>query len=169
MFLITGKLDKKQIPSFLGTAYCKETIILKDNKRAITVNQELAGSFNTFYCSITRNLKTDSNLVEITQNLNTTDPNLKVIKKPEKHPSIIKIKEKMKNKNMSFSFSFVTKETILNELRKLNPKKACQESDILLKLIKENLDIVSNFVCNNFSNSLFSSNFHHTCNHNPHL
>ena len=65
----------------------------------------------------------------------------------------------MKNKNMSFSFSFVTKETILNELRKLNPKKACQEIDIPIKIIKENLDIVSNFVYNNFNNSLFSSNF----------
>ena len=39
----------------------------------------------------------------------------------------------MKNRNMSFSFSFVTEETIL--------------------------DIVSNFVYNNFSNSLFSSDF----------
>ena len=46
---------------------------------------------------------------------------------------------------MSFSFSFVTKETTLNELRKLNPKKACQVSDIPVKIIKENLDIVSNF------------------------
>ena len=65
----------------------------------------------------------------------------------------------MKNKNMSFSFSFVTKETILNELRKLNPKKACQESDIPVKIIKENLDIVSNIVCNNLNNSLSTSNF----------
>ena len=65
----------------------------------------------------------------------------------------------MKNKNMSFSFSFVTKEIILNELCKLNPKKAYQESDIPVKIIKENLDIVSNFVYNNFNNSLFSSNF----------
>ena len=65
----------------------------------------------------------------------------------------------MKNKNMSFSFSFATKETILNELRKLNPKKACQESDIPVKIIKESLDIVSNFVYNNFNNSLFTSNF----------
>ena len=60
---------------------------------------------------------------------------------------------------MSFSFSFATKETTLNELRKLNPKKACQESDIPLKIIKENLDIFANFVYNNFNNSLFSSNF----------
>ena len=65
----------------------------------------------------------------------------------------------MKNKNISFSFSFVTKETILNELRKLNPKKSCQESDIPVKIIKENLDVVSNFVYNNFNNSLFSSKF----------
>ena len=65
----------------------------------------------------------------------------------------------MKNKNMSFSFSFVTKKTILNELRKLNPKKASQKSDIPLKIIKKNLDIVSNFVYNNFNNSLFRSNF----------
>ena len=65
----------------------------------------------------------------------------------------------MESKNMSFSFSFVTKETILNELLKLNLKKACQESDIPVKIIKENLGIVSNFVYNNFNNSLFSSNF----------
>ena len=65
----------------------------------------------------------------------------------------------MNNKNMPFSFSFVTKETILNELRKLNPQKTCQESDTPVKTIKENLDIVSNFVYNNFNNSLFSSNF----------
>ena len=65
----------------------------------------------------------------------------------------------MKNKNMSFSFSFVTKETILNELCKLNPRKACQESDIPVKIIKENLYVVSNFVYNNFNNSLFSSKF----------
>ena len=37
---------------------------------------------------------------------------------------------------MSFAFSFVTKETILNELCKFNPKNACQESDITVILRK---------------------------------
>ena len=64
----------------------------------------------------------------------------------------------MKNKNMSFAFSFVTKETILNELGKLNSKKSLSRN-IPVKIIKENLDIVSNFVYNNFNNSLLSSNF----------
>ena len=59
---------------------------------------------------------------------------------------------------MSFSFSFVTKETFLNGLRKLNPKKACQESDISVRIIKEDLDIVLSFVYNKFNNSRFSSN-----------
>ena len=63
----------------------------------------------------------------------------------------------MKNKNMSFSFSFVTKETILNELRNLNSKKACQESDILVKVIQKK--VVSNFAYNIFNNPLSSSNF----------
>ena len=45
--------------------------------------------------------------VEITENLNISDPVLKALKKYEKHASIFKIKEKMKNKNMSFSFSMV--------------------------------------------------------------
>ena len=74
-------------------------------------------------------------------------------------PSIIKIKGKKKKNNMSFPFSFATKETILNKLRKLNLKKACQESNISINIIKDNLDIVSNFAYNNFNNSLFSSNF----------
>ena len=130
--------------------------MMKDSNRTITNNHELAEAFNTFFSNITQNLKLDSNLVEITENLNISDPFLKVIKKYEKH---IKIKEKMKNKNMSFSFRFVTMETILNDLRKLNRKKVCQENDFPVKIIKENLDIVSNFVYNNFSNSLFSLNF----------
>ena len=84
----------------------------------------------------------------------------------------MKIKKKTRNKNMSFSFSFVTKKTILNELRKLNPKKACKESDIPAKIIKENLDIVSNFVYNDFINYLFSSNFPSylkNCKHDAHF
>ena len=48
----------------------------------------------------------------------------------------MKIKEKLKNKKMFFSFSFVTKKIILNELRKLNNKKASQKSGIPVKIIK---------------------------------
>ena len=65
----------------------------------------------------------------------------------------------MINKNMNFSFSFFTKETILTELCKLNLEKACQESEMPIKITKDNLDLVSDFVYNDFNNSLLSSNF----------
>ena len=86
-------------PLFSEKAFRKETIILKDSNRTITNNHELAETFNTFFSNITQNLKLDSNLVEITENLNISDPVIKAIKKCEKHPSIIKIKETIKNKN----------------------------------------------------------------------
>ena len=149
-------------PLFSEKAFRKETIIRKDSNRTITNNHKLAETFNTIFGEITQNLKIDRNLAEITENLNISDPVLKAIKKYEKHPSIIKIKEKMKNKNMSFSFSFVTKETILNELGKLNPEKACQESDIPVKIVTGNLDIVSNFVYNNFKILCLAQTSHYT-------
>ena len=64
----------------------KETIILRNSNRTIANNNELAETFNTFFSNITQNLKLDSNLVEITENLTISDPVLKAIKKYEKHP-----------------------------------------------------------------------------------
>ena len=60
----------------------------------ITNNHEQAESFNTFFSNITQNLKIDSNLVENTQNLNTSDPVLKAIKKFLKTPKYHQSKRK---------------------------------------------------------------------------
>ena len=57
----------------------------------MTDNHQLAETFNTFFSNITQNLKIDSNLVKVTENLNISDPVLKAMKKSEKHRSIIKI------------------------------------------------------------------------------
>ena len=77
----------------------------------------------------------------------------------ENHPSILRIKNYMKEKNLNFSFEFVDKPKISEEINKLNGKKACQEHDIPVKLIKSNKDLFSHFIYHNFNNSLFSSNF----------
>ena len=148
------QLDNKVVSDtrkFWQTISFKEEIP-ENNDRTIMNNHKLAETFNTFFKNITQNLEKDSNFVKIAENFSTSDPVLKTIKKYEKQPRILKIKEKIKNENISCSFSFVTKETILNYLHKLNSKKACQESDIPVKIMKENLDTVSNFVCNTFSN-----------------
>ena len=61
--------------------------------------------------------------------------------------------------NLSFFFKFIDRKKIFNELPKIKSKKACQGSDILVKIIKENSDIIKDFIYSNFNNSLFSSFF----------
>ena len=63
----------------------------------------------------------------------------------------------MGTNNLSFSFKFIDRKKIFNELQKLKSKKACQGSDIPVKLIKVNN--ITDFIYNNFNNSLFSSYF----------
>ena len=48
---------------------------------------------------------------------------------------------------------------IETEIRLLKLNKASQYSDIPTKIIKENSDIFSNFICESISNSIKSSNF----------
>ena len=90
---------------------------------------------------------------------NIDHPILKAIAKYENHPSILRIKNYMKEKDLNFSFEFVDKPKISKEINQLNGKKACQEHDIPVKLIKSNKDLFSHFIYHNFNNSLFSSNF----------
>ena len=55
----------------------------------------------------------------------------------------------MSHKGLSFSFKNVTRNEIAKEIQILDRKKACQESDIPVKLIKNNLDVISPFIYNN--------------------
>ena len=60
---------------------------------------------------------------------------------------------------MYFSFEFIDKPKISKEINKLDGKKACQEYDIPVKLIKSNKDLFPHFIYRSFNNSLLSSNF----------
>ena len=62
-------------------------------------------------------------------------------------------------KNLSFSFKFIDRKERFNELQKLKTKKACQGSDIPVKIVEENINIITDFIYNNFNNSLLSSYF----------
>ena len=59
--------------------------------------------------------------------------------------------------NLSFSFKFIDRNKIFDELQKLKSKKDCQGSNIPVKIIEENIKIITDFIYNNFSNSLLSS------------
>ena len=61
--------------------------------------------------------------------------------------------------NLSFSFKFIDRRKIFNELQKLKSKKVCQGSDIPVKIIKENINIITDSIYNILYNSLLSLYF----------
>ena len=89
---------------------------------------------------------------------NTNDATLKAILKYRNHPSIIAILSKYKDKG-NFNFIEVDQKQIEKEILKLDVNKVSQSSDIPIKVLKENNDIFSNFLCNSFNNSIKLSTF----------
>ena len=65
----------------------------------------------------------------------------------------------MSGKELQFLFSFETKNKILVEIHNLDKKKACQENDIPVEIIEDNIEIFSEFIFHNFSNSVFDATF----------
>ena len=114
--------------------------------------------FNNFFCNIVKNLNISqySDFDPIIENVK--DPTLKAILKYEKHPSILAIRSKC-NRDGAFCFREVSFKEIETEIRLLKLNKASQYSDIPTKIIKENSDIFSNFICESINNSIKSSIF----------
>ena len=71
------------------------------------------------------------------------DPIIATTEKHKQHPSILKIKKQIRVENY-FNFKYVDNKKMAEVLKVLNAKKAKQENDIPIKLIKENRVI---FVC----------------------
>ena len=154
------KVWKAVSPLFSEKTFCKESIILKEHGKTITDNEKPAETFYNFFSNIAKNLNIDSDLSDITSQTNNADPVFRAVEKYANHSSILKIKRKIGYKGLSFSFKYVTRNKITKEIqKKIDSKKACQESDIPVKLIKNNFDVISPFIYNNFNNSIFSSCF----------
>ena len=82
------------------------------------------------------------------------------LKRYKNHPSITAITNKMKNLgNSTFSFNFISHDDIVKELNKLKTEKASQKTEIPIKIVKEDVDIISHSLHHNFNNSLSCSTF----------
>ena len=57
------------------------------------------------------------------------------------------------------SFKYEERKKFLTEIQNLNSRKASQQNDIPVKILKENSDICSYILHYNFNNSLFSNKF----------
>ena len=50
-----------------------------------------------------------------------------------------------------FSFSNVSVPDVRKEIRKLDPRKAAQNTDIPIRILKQNFDIFGNYICDFFN------------------
>ena len=145
-------------PLFSNKLPHKETINLSENGKILNNDNEIAITFNNYFSNIIKKLSLPSAKSYNEENIdNITNPTYLAIEKYKNHPSILTIKNKMQSLgHPSFSFQYVSHDQVLKEVNKLNPRKASQDSDIPVKVIRENIDIVAYFIYNNFNNSLSS-------------
>ena len=115
---------------------------------------------NTFFSNIVSNLGIAeySNCEPLANNI--SDPILKCAVRYRNHPSILAIGDVCsKHPRLPFSFSKMNREEIVGEILKLETSKACQDTDIPTKNIKENADVFADILLAGFNDSIEKSNF----------
>ena len=122
----------------------REAIILVDNENIKSNENEMANTFNDFFSNIVKNLKIPEYQCENDlHNRLSSHPALQAIMKYRNHPSINIIRH-FSQRYSSFYFSQVEKNTVLKEIRRLSSKKAIQETDIPVKILKKIADFLLN-------------------------
>ena len=120
---------------------------------------EIVKLFNEFFVNIVKKLRT---IYKRTNSSFQRKYLLEVeinIAKYRNHAGINAITEKMeKLGNPKFDFYFNSYEETVKEVNNLKIKKVSQKTDISVKILKENIDIVSYFLYHNLDN-WYSPNF----------
>ena len=165
-----AKLDEKNItdnkkfwhtvkPFLSDKVKTREAIILVDNNDILYKENEVAKTFNNFFSNIVKNLNIPEYQCEDDIHVRLfCNPALQAIMKYRNHPSIKTIGHSMQHSS-SFYFSPVAKNTVLKEIEKLNTKKAVQDTDIPVKVLKANADFFAEHITRQFNEGICSSKF----------
>ena len=105
---------------------------------------KVADELNSFFSNIVKNLKNPEYSETNPLAEEISNPILKSVLKYDKHSSVTAIR----NLNISshFKFSFVRVDEVLKKIKKLNPRKAAQTTNVRTKILKDNADIFEDYV-----------------------
>ena len=125
------------------------------NEEIISDDAEVANTLNNYFLNVVKNLKIPEKFVtdSFPQSL-PRHPTLNAILKYKNHPDMHVIK-RFSQRFSSFYFAHVEKNTVLKEIKKVNLNKTVQDSDIPVKILKEN----ANFFYLQFNEAVDSSKF----------
>ena len=116
-----------------------------------------ADVFNDLFINVVRNVNITVSGDILCETNNIKDPVLKAIEKYKKHLSIKAIAGLSKNDN--FILEKVSYEEMLHEIKQLDTRKACQDTDVPSKIVKMNSDIFADVLHQNFNDAIATSVF----------
>ena len=141
-------------PNFSDKMIKSNNILLLDENKIVSKDNELVEIFNEYFGNIVKNLGIKYNNDIRLDN----DPVINAIKIHEGHASIRKIKD-LSGENNIFCFDLVTFDEVWEEIDKLDTYKTSQHLDIPTKIIKQNVDIFTPYFHESFNNMLEYSSF----------
>ena len=137
----------------------REKITLVGEEELVSSESDVAQRFNQSFSNIVKNHDIPRYVVEDTLHLNLKKhPILMAILKFRDHPSIITIK-RFRYQTVPFHFSHTDKKTVLKIIRSLSNSKASQETDLPVRVVKENAEYFAEIICSQFNESINSSKF----------
>ena len=131
-----------------------DNVTLVENEETVSDNKEISETLNNFFAEVLTNLNLPQ-YHDPTVNVNDIeDPVARTVEKYKNHPSIRLIKENYRNTNNTFHFENFSVKKIEKELKNLLSSKATQDADIPTKVIKNNIDIFTPILLDEFNKSL---------------
>ena len=137
----------------------RENIILPNNEKITSDEVEVANNLNICFSNIIKNLKIPKYYVEdkLPHNL-SRHPTLNAILKYKNHPSI-RIVKSFCRRFSSFYISQVDKNTVVKETRKLIMNKSVKDTNIPVKILKENAEYFAEYTCFQFNKAICAFKF----------
>ena len=143
------KFWKTVKPLFSDKAKSSEKITLVHEDKIITTDDENAKILNSFFSNVVKHLKIpEFKDIDLSAEC-ISHPALKAIMKFRNHPSVSAIRNAFNPQ--SFNFSKVSVDDVLKEINKLGNRKAIQNTDIPVKILKQNADIFGSYICHFFN------------------
>ena len=158
-FILDTNISPQRITFFRKKSYKTSKFTLFDEKgNTLSEREKIAETFNKFFGNIIKNLNISINSEVLEDVSMIQDPIIAAIEKYKRHPSMLKIKKKVRVKNY-FDFKHIDDKKMAEVLKDLNAKKAKQENDIPIKLIKENIELFSSVLSRVFNFCIDKASF----------
>ena len=146
--ILDNKNFWKQIKSsFSDEVICGQKITLVNNNNIISVDQEQAEVFKSFFDEAVNKLGIKENPFLLNNEHQDLDEIGNIILKFKHHPSILNIQQKV-SVDEQFQFKQVSSEDVYNELKNINVNKATTFQNIPCKSLKDNAEVCTPVLTN---------------------